>query len=248
MAGHSKWKKVKHKKAASDAKRGKIFTKTLKEISVAARNGGGDPDSNPRLRLAVQSARQNNVPNSNIDRAIKRGTGEEAGTLLEELTYEGYGPGGAAVLVDIITDNKNRTVSEIRTIFTKHGGNMAAAGSVAWIFLKKGILTLDKGKISEEQLMEIVLEAGADDLSNQGDYFEVQTSPETFENVKQAIEKKDIKLSSAKLSMEPKSSVHLSGKAAQQMLTLIEALEDHDDVTDVHANFDIDEQELEKII
>src|SRR3989338_4584611 len=247
MSGHSKWKKVKHKKAASDAKRGKIFTKLLKEITIAARQGGGDPEFNPRLRLAILSAKQNNVPGGNIDRAVKKGMGELGGAILEEVTYEGYGPGGVAVLVDVITDNKNRTVSEIRSAFTKYNGNLGASGSVAWMFTKKGILTIDANKTSEDQLMEILLEAGADDIRREGDSFEIYTTPEQFEAVKEALEKNKIEIHSSELSMEAGSTFHLSGKQAEQMLTLLEILEDHDDVKQVYANFDVDEEEIEKI-
>jgi len=247
MSGHSKWKKVKHKKAASDAKRGKIFTKLLKEITIAARQGGGDPEFNPRLRLAILSAKQNNVPGGNIDRAVKKGMGELGGAILEEVTYEGYGPGGVAVLVDVITDNKNRTVSEIRSAFTKYNGNLGASGSVAWMFTKKGILTIDANKTSEDQLMEILLEAGADDIRREGDSFEIYTTPEQFEAVKEALEKNKIEIHSSELSMEAGSTIHLSGKQAEQMLTLLEILEDHDDVKQVYANFDVDEEEIEKI-
>jgi len=247
MSGHSKWKKVKHKKAASDAKRGKIFTKLLKEITIAARQGGGDPEFNPRLRLAILSAKQNNVPGGNIDRAVKKGMGELGGAILEEVTYEGYGPGGVAVLVDVITDNKNRTVSEIRSAFTKYNGNLGASGSVAWMFTKKGILTVDANSTSEDQLMEILLEAGADDIRREGDSFEIYTTPEQFEAVKEALEKNKIEIHSAELSMEAGSTMHLSGKQAEQMLTLMEILEDHDDVKQVYSNFDVDEEEIEKI-
>ena len=248
MSGHSKWKKIKHKKEASDAKKGKIYTTLIKEITIAARQGGGgDPDFNPRLRSAMMAARQANMPSDNVDRAIKKGTGEIEGVIYEEVTYEGYGPGGTALIVEVITDNKNRTVSEIRSFFTRYNGNLGTTGSVAWMFSKKGILSVEKGNATEEKLMEVALEAGAEDIKDEGDSFDVYTTPENFEAVRQALEKNNIKMSSAEVVFIPSSTIHLEGKAAEQMLKLMEALEDHDDVKRVNANFDIDEKEIERI-
>lgn len=247
MSGHSKWKKIKHKKEASDAKKGKIYTTLIKEITIAARQGGGDPDFNPRLRSAALAARQANMPSDNVDRAIKKGTGEIEGVIYEEITYEGYGPGGTALLVEVITDNKNRTVSEIRSSFTRYNGNLGATGSVGWMFSKKGVLCVEKGNATEEKLMEVALEAGAEDIKDEGDSFDIYTTPENFEGVKEVLEKNKIKLSSAEVVYVPGSTIHLEGKAAEQMLKLMEALEEHDDVKRVNANFDIDEKEIEKI-
>ena len=247
MAGHSKWKKIKRKKGAADAKRGKLFTHLIREITVSARKGGGDPDFNPALRAAILSARQANMPSDNVDRAIKKGTGELEGVTYDEVNYEGYGPGGVAMIVEVITDNKNRTVSEIRSCFTKYNGNLAVAGAVSWMFSKKGIITVDKDGVLEEKLLEIVLEVGAEDMNDEGDYFEIRTAFELFEAVKRALEDQKIKISSSEMSMIPQSTVHLDGKQAEQMLKLVEALEDHDDVQKVHANFDIDEEVLEKM-
>lgn len=247
MAGHSRWKKIKRQKGAADAKRGKIFTQLIREITVCAKKGGGDPDFNPVLRTAVTAARQANMPSDNIERAIKKGTGELEGVTLEEISYEGYGPGGVAMLVEVITDNKNRTVSEIRSCFTRHHGNLASAGSVGWVFTKKGIFVVDKKNVSEEKLLEVTLEAGAEDIKDEGDTFEIYVRFENFESVRKALEENEIKIISSEISRIPQTTVHLDGKEAEQMLGLMESLEDHDDVQKVFANFDIDEKILEKI-
>jgi len=245
MSGHSKWHSIKHKKAAADAKRGKAFTQVIKEITVAARLGGGDPNFNPRLRLVVDKAKSLNMPKENIDRAIKKGTGELEGYNLEEVVYEGYGPGGVAVLIEATTDNRNRTVSELRHLFSKYGGNLSEAGSVAWVFQKKGYLVVGRDKIGEEQLLEIALEAGAEDVNEDDGNWEILTPPEAFETVRQALESRKIPLAVEQLSMIPQSNVKLEGKSAVQMLRLMEVLEDHEDLQNVWANFDIEEKEME---
>ena len=245
MSGHSKWHTIKHKKGATDAKRGKIFTKLIKEITVAARTGGGDEAANARLRKAVSDAKGANMPNETIDRAIKRGTGDLEGVNYEEITYEGYGIGGVAVLIETMTDNRNRTVAEIRHIFSKNGGNLGEAGSVAWIFDKKGYIVVDKAAKPEEELFEIALEAGADDMQEDGESFEIFTAPETFEAVSEAIKTANIEPQAAEVSMFPQNYIHLEGADAKQMLKLYEAIEDHDDVQNVYANFDIEESEME---
>ena len=245
MSGHSKWHSIKHKKGRADAKRGKAYTQVIKEITVAARLGGGDPSANPRLRLAVQKAKSLNMPKDNIDRAIKKGTGELEGFNLEEVVYEGYGPGGVAVLFEATTDNKNRTVSELRHLFSKFGGNLSEAGSVAWMFQKKGYLVVKKEKIGEEDLLDVALEAGAEDVNDDGSNWEIFTPPESFEAVRQALESKNVPLAAEQVSMIPQSNVKLLGKSAVQMLRLMEALEDHEDSTNVWANFDIEEKEIE---
>ncbi len=245
MSGHSKWHSIKHKKGRADAKRGKAYTQVIKEITVAARLGGGDPGANPRLRLAVQKAKTLNMPKDNIDRATKKGTGELEGFNLEEVVYEGYGPGGVAVLFEATTDNKNRTVSELRHLFSKFGGNLSEAGSVAWMFHKKGYLVVEKEKIGEEDLLDVALEAGAEDVNDDGSNWEIFTPPESFEAVRQALESKNVPLAAEQISMIPQSNVKLSGKSAVQMLRLMEALEDHEDSTNVWANFDIEEKEFE---
>jgi len=245
MSGHSKWHSIKHKKAATDAKRGKAFSRINKEITVAARMGGGDPAFNPRLRLAVDKAKAENMPKDNIERAIKKGTGELEGYNLEEVVYEGYGPGGVAVLIETTTDNRNRTLPELRHIFSKNGGNMAEAGSVAWMFQKKGYLVVEKDRIGEEELLEVALEAGAEDVREDGDNWEIVTAPEDFEAVLNALVGKELALVVQQIDMVPQSNVKLEGKSAQQMLRLMEALEDHDDVQNVWANFDIEEKEIE---
>ena len=244
MSGHSKWSKVKHIKAVVDAKRGKVFTKIIKEITVAARTGGGDPGGNPRLRAAVQAAKAANMPADNVKRAIQKGTGELPGVSYEEINYEGYGPGGVAVLVEALTDNKNRTVSEMRHIFSRNNGNMSEAGSVSWMFHKKGSIVVEKSAIDEEKLMEIALEAGADDIQEDSGNFEILTAPGNFEAVTEALSKNNIPTISADLAMVPQTWIKLTGKEAQQVLKLVEALEDHDDVQHVWANFDIAEEEL----
>ena len=248
MSGHSKWASIKHKKAATDAKRGKMFTKCIKEITTAARIGGGAMDSNPRLRLAVDKAKAANMPADNIDRAIKKGTGELPGVSYEELAYEGYAAGGVAVYVKCLTDNKNRTSSEIRNIFSKNNGNMAGAGSVAWIFEPKGLITVKDSAVSEEKLFEVVTEAGAEDMVHEGDVFEVTTPPAEFDAVKSSIAAANIMLESEELTMIPKNQMKIAEEqAARQVLKLVEALEDHDDTQNVYANFDIPDDVLEKI-
>jgi YebC/PmpR family DNA-binding regulatory protein len=244
MSGHSKWHSIKHKKGATDAKRGKLFTKFIKEITVAARTGGGDPDANARLRKAILDAKAGNMPNDTIDRAIRRGTGEEEGVNYDEITYEGYGPGGVALLIESVTDNRNRTVAEIRHMFSKNGGNLAAAGAVAWMFDKKGYIVVEKSAKPEEELFDIVIEAGADDLRDDGDNFEIITSPDNFESVQTAIKSAGIEPHVSEISMVPQNYIKLEGGNAQQMLRLMEALEDHDDVQKVSANFDISEADM----
>ena len=245
MSGHSKWHTIKHKKGAADAKRGKIFTRLIKELTVAARNGGGDPDMNPRLRTVIAEAKQHNMPADNIKRAIRRGTGEEEGVSYEEVTYEGYGPGGVAILVETLTDNKNRTVGEIRHILTKQGGNLGAANSVAWLFTKKGLVTVSKEKASEDALMGAVLDAGAEDLKDDGSAWEILSPPDAHAAVVEAVKQMGIEPDTAEVAMLPKDYVKLEGKQAQQMLKLLEALEDHDDTKNVWSNFDIEEKEIE---
>jgi len=244
MSGHSKWASIKHKKAATDAKRGKIFTKIIREITVAARHGGGDVNTNPRLRTAIDRAKQANMPMDNIDRAVKKGTGELEGVSYEEFTMEGYGPGGVAIMVEVMTDNKNRTASDIRNIFSKKNGNVAGAGSVAWLFEKKGYLQLDKASNSEDKVMSIVLDAGAQDMETEEDMYMITTDPKDFEAVKEALRDNKIKIKSAEITMIPKSTVKLTGGNAKQILALVEALEDNDDVQNVYANFDVPDEML----
>jgi YebC/PmpR family DNA-binding regulatory protein len=244
MSGHSKWHSIKHKKGALDAKRGKLFTKLIKEISVAARTGGGDPDANARLRKAISDAKGANMPNETIDRAVRRGTGLEDGVTYDEITYEGYGPGGVAVMVDSMTDNRNRTVAEIRHIFGKNGGNLATAGAVNWIFEKKGYIVVGKDAKPEEELFEIVTEAGAEDLRDDEDNFEIITAPADFEQVLDAVKRAGIEPQVAEVDMVPKEYKRLEGAEAKQMLKLVEALEDNDDVQKVFANFDISEADM----
>ncbi|HSE33888.1 MAG TPA: YebC/PmpR family DNA-binding transcriptional regulator [Pyrinomonadaceae bacterium] len=244
MSGHSKWHSIKHKKGALDAKRGKLFTKFIKEITVAARTGGGDPDANARLRKAINDAKAGNMPNDTIDRAIRRGTGEEEGVHYEEITYEGYGPGGVALLIQSMTDNRNRTVAEIRHIFSKNGGNLGESGSVGWMFDKKGYIVVSKSAKQEEELFDIVIEAGADDLRDDEDNFEIITSPENFESVSTALKTAGIETQVAEIEMVPQNYIKLEGGDARQMLKLMEALEDHDDVQKVSANFDISEADM----
>ncbi|MEW5908659.1 MAG: YebC/PmpR family DNA-binding transcriptional regulator [Thermodesulfobacteriota bacterium] len=242
MSGHSKWSTIKHKKGAADARRGKVFTKLIKEITVAARMGGsGDINANPRLRVAVLAAKAENMPKENIERAIKKGTGELEGVNYEESIYEGYGPGGAAILVESLSDNKNRAVSDIRHIFSKNGGNLGENGCVAWMFQKKGYFAVNKTGATEERLMEIALEAGAEDVREDNGNFEVISSPEDFDSVKAALEKADISYSGAEVTMLPKTTTNLQGKEAEQMVRLMESLEDCDDVQKVHTNADIPE-------
>ena len=246
MSGHSKWSSIKHKKAAKDAKRGKLFTKLIKEISVAARMGGGDINANPRLRTAVLTAKAGSMPNDNIDRAIKKGTGELEGTTYEEVQYEGYGPGGTAILVQVLTDNKNRTVQEIRHLFTRYGGNLGENGCVAWMFDKKGLITVDKSQIDEDRLFSVALEAGAEDVREEDDTYEIITPPEGFEKVRAALEREKVTPATAQVTMLPKSTVTVDEKHAEHILKLTEELEDNDDVQTVAANFNIPTEILEK--
>jgi len=245
MSGHSKWHTIKHKKGAADAKRGKVFTRLIKELTVAARAAGGDPDSNPRLRTIIAEAKANNMPSDNIKRAIRRGTGEEPGVSYEEAQYEGYGPGGAAVIIDVLTDNKNRTVGELRHTLTKYAGNLAETNAVAWMFTKKGYIVVPKSKADEDALMSAVIDAGGDDLRDDEDNWEVLSSVETFHAVLEAVKGLGIEPEAAEISMLPQNYVKLEGKHAQQMVKLMEALDEHDDVRHVWSNFDIEEKEIE---
>lgn len=242
MSGHSKWATIRRKKGALDAKRGKLFTKLIKELTIAAREGGGDPSGNPRLRLAVDNAKAANMPADNIERAIKKATGELEGATISELTYEGYGPGGIAILIEVATDNKNRTVAEVRHIFSKQGGNMGESGSVAWMFEKKGVISLPKQNKSEDEVMEIVLNAGAEDLQTEDEYFEIQTDVESFESVRKALLDNTLTLDNASLQWIAKNTVNVAGENAEKMMKLIEALEDCDDVHNVYSNADFDEE------
>jgi YebC/PmpR family DNA-binding regulatory protein len=244
MSGHSKWATIKHKKGALDARRGKVFTKIIKEITIAARISGGDPDANPRLRTAIAAAKAENMPADNIKRAIQKGTGELPGAAYEEVVYEGYGPGGVAMLLEVTTDNKNRTLSEIRHIFSKHGGNLGEHGSVGWMFTKRGYIVVEKGKASEETLLELVTDAGADDMNEDGSNWEVFSPPAQLHQVVDRLKTAHITPAAAEVSMIPQSYVKLTGKQADQMLRLMEELEDHEDVQHVFANFDIEEAEL----
>ncbi len=246
MSGHSKWATIKHKKAALDAKRGKAFTRIIKEIMIAARSGG-DPDANPRLRTAITAAKAVSMPADNIKRAIMRGTGELEGGQIDEIMFEGYGPGGAAVLVSVATDNRNRTVSEIRHLFSKNGGNLGEQGSVSWMFERKSQILVDKEKATEDQLMGIALDAGAEDLRDAGDNWEVISPPESHEAVLQALQSASVATESAEIGMVPKNLMKLEGKNAQAMLRMSEALEEHDDVQNVYSNFDVDEKEIEAL-
>jgi YebC/PmpR family DNA-binding regulatory protein len=248
MSGHSKWATIKHKKGAADAKRGQLFTKLIKEITAAARAGGGSLDANPRLRLAVAKAKDGNMPKDNIDRAIKKGTGELPGISYEEVMYEGYAPGGVAVLVEALTDNKNRTTAEVRNIFTKHGGNLAGAGSTAWIFHKKGDILIDKTKIAEDKLMDVALGAGAEDLKTDGASYEVITAAKDFDTVKNALTTAGLELQSSDLTMLPGSTVPVKdAETARKVLAFIDALEEHDDVNNAYGNFDIPDDILSEI-
>ena len=248
MSGHSKWSTIKRKKGAADAKKGKIFTRIAKEISLAARLGGGDPEGNSRLRQAILAAKAENMPKDNIDRAIKKGTGDlDGGVQYEEITYEGYGPGGVAVLVEVMTDNRNRTVADIRHIFSKYGGNLAENGAVSWIFAKKGSILVEKKGVSEDALMELALDAGAEDVREEESEFEVITDPASFEAVKKAVDAAGIKCIEAKVSMVPSNTVELGEAKAASMLKLMERMEDNDDVQNVYANFDIPDAIMEKL-
>lgn len=249
MSGHSKWSTIKRKKGALDAKRGKLFGKLAKEITVAARLGGGDPTGNPRLRAAITAARAENMPNDNISRAIKRGEGAAGGASLEELTLEGYGPAGVALMVESLTDNKNRTVSDVRHLITKYGGNLGEPGCVAWMFDKKGVIVFDRQSVDEEQLMEAALDSGAEDLQSDESQFEVLTDPANFIEIKDALEARGLKPDLAEVQLRPQTTVRIEEeKSAQQVLKLVELLEEHDDVNDVFANFDIPDQLLEALM
>ncbi len=245
MSGHSKWHTIKHKKGAADAKRGKVFTRIIKELTVAARAGGGDPDTNPRLRTIVADAKAANMPAENIKRAIRRGTGEEPGVTYEEAMYEGYGPGGAAIIIETLTDNKNRTVGEIRHLLEKHAGKLGERNSVARLFHKRGQILVEKSKVDEDTLMTAALDAGADDMGEDGGAWEILTSPDTFETVRDAVKALKLEPVSAEVAMIPQNWVKLTGKEAQQMLKLMEVIEDQDDVQHVWSNFDIEEKEIE---
>ena len=245
MSGHSKWHTIKHKKGAADAKRGKVFTRLIKELTVAARGGGGDPDMNPRLRTIINEAKANNMPRENIERAIRRGTGEEPGVSYEEITYEGYGPGGVALMIESVTDNKNRTVGEIRHLLGKYNGNLAAENSVAWMFSRKGQVVVEKAGADEEKLLNAALEAGADDMNDDGDAWEIVSAPESFEAVRDAVKALGVEPASAQVAMVPQNYIKLEGSDARTMLKLMEMLDDHDDVQRVWANFDIEEKEIE---
>jgi YebC/PmpR family DNA-binding regulatory protein len=247
MSGHSKWSTIKRKKGATDAKRGKLFTKIIKEIIVAARLGGGDINSSPRLRAAVNAAKAENMPKENIERAIKKGTGELEGTRYEELIYEGYGPGGVAMMLEVMTDNKNRTVADVRHIFAKQNGNLGEAGCVSWMFEKKGLILIDKSGADEDRLIEVALDAGALDVKDTEKEFEVMVDSSNFEKVKKAIEEAGFKYTYADVTMVPQTTVRLTGKEAEQMLKLTEGLEDSDDVQKVYANFDISDEEMERL-
>jgi YebC/PmpR family DNA-binding regulatory protein len=245
MSGHSKWHTIKHKKGAADAKRGKIFTRIIKELTVAARNGGGDPDTNPRLRTIIAEARSVNMPADNIKRAIRRGTGEEEGVSYDEITYEAYGPGGVAIMIEVLTDNKNRTVGEMRHTLTKYGGSLGETGSVGWMFDKKSTIVVEKDKAEEDALMNAVLEAGADDMRDDGGAWEVVSPPDAHQAVLDAVKALGIEPANAVVGMVPKNTIKLEGKDAQQMLKLMDILDDHDDTKNVFSNADFDEKELE---
>jgi len=247
MSGHSKWSSIKHKKGAADAKRGRLFTKLIREITVAAKNGGGSPDTNPSLRTAINRANLANMPKDNITKAIKKGTGELPGVTYESCTFEGYGQGGVAILVETLTDNKNRSSAEIRNIFSKKGGNMAGAGSVGWIFTSKGYILIDKASISEDELFSVAVDAGAEDIKTSDKNYEIFTEPKNFESVKTALEAKGIKWVSEELTKIPNSTLKITGSDAKGLLSLIEVLEDHDDVQKVYANFDIPDEVLEEM-
>jgi YebC/PmpR family DNA-binding regulatory protein len=248
MSGHSKWHSIKHKKARVDAARGKIFTRLIKELTVSARLGGGDADMNPRLRTAIQAAKSANMPAKNIDNAIKKGTGELPGVVYEEVIYEGYGPGGAALYINVLTDNKNRTVAEVRHLLSKHGGNLGESGCVAWMFEKKGLIKVDKSNFDEEELFLISVEAGADDMNSDDDeLYEIYTDPDQLETVQAELEKNSVIISSAERTMIPQNTIKLEDKTAEHMLKLMETLDDHDDIQEIYANFDIDDDVMAKV-
>jgi YebC/PmpR family DNA-binding regulatory protein len=248
MSGHSKWAGIKHHKAAQDSKKGKIFTKIIRELSMAARQGGGNPDNNARLRSAIDSARQANMPNDNVTKAIQRGTGELPGITYEEITYEGYGPSGVAVFVTAVTDNKNRTTAEIRKVFSKHAGNLGETGCVGWMFNQKGYITIDKKKFNEDELMTLALDLGAEDFKSEDeDVYELTTDTGQFDKIKEELKNKNITLASAEVTMLPKTYIKLTDKSAEQMLALMNELEEHDDINQVYANFDIPKEIMEKV-
>jgi YebC/PmpR family DNA-binding regulatory protein len=247
MAGHSKWANIKHRKAASDAKRGKVFTRIAKELTIAARDGGGDPDSNPRLRLVIQQARAANMPNDNIDRAIRRGTGELEGVNYEEIMLEGYGPGGIGILIECVTDNRNRSVSEVRHILTRHGGSMADAGSVAWNFERKSVISIDKGDLTEDDVLMAVIDAGAEDVKGENETFDVYAAPDNFDGVREAIESAGYSISEARLEFVPNQTVSLAGGEASTALKLLDALDDSDEVQTIFSNLEIDDEELARL-
>ena len=244
MSGHSKWATIKHKKGAADAKRGKVFTRLIKEITIAAKSGGGDPDGNPRLRTAILAAKAENMPADNIKRAVQRGTGELEGLSYDEITYEGYGPGGVAIIVDVLTDNKNRAVSEIRHAFSKNGGNLGAEGAVSWMFSKKGVFSIEKDAADEDKLMEIVLESGAEDLNDEGEYWEILSDPKDFEAVSDALKAAKIKTETAEVTKIASTYTRLEGSQANAMMRLLETIEDLDDTQNVYSNFDFDEAQM----
>ncbi len=248
MSGHSKWHSIKHKKAKVDAQRGRIFTKLIKEITVAARMGGGDPEMNPRLRVAITAAKAANMPAKNVDNAIKKGTGEMPGVVYEDVTYEGYGPGGVAMFLEAVTDNKNRTVAEVRHLFSKYGGNMGENGSVAWMFERKGMITIPAENYDEDELFEIAIEAGAEEMEKEDDKYIIYTAFEDFNDVRSALEEKSVTIETAELTRIPSNTVSLSGKEAEQLMKLMNVLDEHDDIQNVYANFDIEESEMERIL
>jgi YebC/PmpR family DNA-binding regulatory protein len=247
MSGHSKWASIKHKKGAADAKRGKIFSRLNKEITVAARLGGGDPGGNPRLRSAIQAAKAENMPKDNIERAIKKGTGELEGASYEECNYEAYGPGGVAIMIDCLTDNKNRTVAEVKHLFERHGGSLGEPGCVSWIFEKKGLIVFERDSVEEERLLELALDAGAEDIKEEETQFEILTDPSDFESVKKAFDDEGLSYTVAEVSMIPQNTVSLEGREAEKMLNLMETLEEHDDINHVYANFDIPDEVMEAL-
>lgn len=247
MSGHSKWSTIKRKKAKTDAQKGRIFTRLIKDITIAARTGGGDESANPALRTAILAAKAANMPAANIERAIKRGTGELPGVVYEPVTYEGYGPGGTALMIEVLTDNKNRTVADIRHILSRHNGNLGETGCVSWLFEKKGVIQVDASKVSEDELLELVLEAGADDMKRDDDFFEIVTQPSAFESVKAALKARNIEYDSAELTMHPKNTVKVEGKDAEQLLKLMDELEEHDDVNNIYSNFDIDTEVMRQL-
>lgn len=246
MSGHSKWSSIKHKKAATDAKRGNLFTRFIRELTIAARSGGGDPEANSRLRHAIEGARAVNMPSDNIKKAIQRGTGELEGVNYEEFSYEGYGPGGVAILADAMTDNKNRTVSEVRHVFEKYNGNLGQQGCVSWMFTRKGVILVPQSAIGEDELMEIVLESGAEDMVKEGNSYEITTTTEDFDKVREALKAKKLSVESAEISKVPSTYIKLEGRQAEQMLKLYDKLEELDDIQNVWANFDISDEEIEK--